>query len=117
MFTWLTRMANEPINLEGSHPFERRLAESWPPRQWCDTHVVLAVSGGADGAAMLRATVALKKRHGGRGQVYIGHLNHGLRGDAADADAGWVKALCERLDLPCEVGRADVAVVAEHQGD
>ena len=26
--------------------FEARLAENWPIAKWCDTHVVLAVSGG-----------------------------------------------------------------------
>jgi tRNA(Ile)-lysidine synthase len=111
-------MANESGNFNDEmHPFERRLAESWPPRAWCDTHVVVGVSGGADSVAMLWAMVALKERHGGRGQLYVGHLNHGLRGNAAEEDAAWVKSLSERLGLPCEVGKVDIGSIAEEQGD
>jgi tRNA(Ile)-lysidine synthase len=110
-------MANESGNLEGILPFERRLAEAWPPREWCECHVTLGVSGGADSVALLRAMVVLKERVGGRGQLYVAHLNHGLRGDTAEADAAWVRSLCERLGLPCEVGKVDVGSLAEEQGD
>src|SRR6185312_10478489 len=45
---------------QGTHELETRLAESWPAREWCGSHVVLGVSGGPDSVALLRAMVALK---------------------------------------------------------
>ncbi len=86
-------------------------------REWCDSHVVLGVSGGPDSVAMLRAMFALKATIGGRGKLHIAHLNHGMRGEAADADESWLKALCVRLGLPLEAKRTDVAAVATEQGD
>ena len=86
-------------------------------REWCDTHVVLGVSGGADSVAMLRAMAALKERHGGRGKLYVAHLNHGLRGSAADADEGWLRSLCERQKLILDIERMDVSAISAEQGD
>jgi tRNA(Ile)-lysidine synthase len=110
-------MTNDVTNSPSGHELERRLAESWPVREWCDTHVVLGVSGGADSVAMLRAMAALKERHGGRGGLYVGHLNHGLRGSAADADEGWLRLLCERLNLTLAAEKMDVSAIAAEQGD
>ena len=45
------------------------------------------------------------------------HLNHGLRGDEADADAVWLQTLCERLELPLKSSKADVTSLAAQQGD
>ena len=70
-------MTNDVANTLNGHELERRLAESWPVREWCDTHVVLGVSGGADSVALLRAMAALKEQDG-RGKLYVA-LNHGLR--------------------------------------
>ena len=110
-------MANDITNSPCGYELERRLAESWPVREWCDTHVVLAVSGGADSVALLRAMSALKAQYGGRGELYVAHLNHGLRGSAADADEGWLRALCERLTLTVAVEKMDVSAIAAEQGD
>lgn len=96
---------------------EQRLAAAWPEEAWRDVHVLLAVSGGADSVALLRAMVALKSRCGGVGQIFVAHLNHGLRGAHADADAAWVDWLCGQLGVKCEVERADVAALADQQGD
>jgi tRNA(Ile)-lysidine synthase len=110
-------MTNDIANTLNGHELERRLAESWPVREWCDTHVVLGVSGGADSVALLRAMAALKAVHGGRGKLYIAHLNHGLRGSAADADEAWLRSLCERLQLMLDVEKMDVSAIAAKQGD
>ena len=40
------------------HPLETRLAAAWPPEAWRDVTVLLAVSGGADSVALLRAMAA-----------------------------------------------------------
>lgn len=99
------------------HPFETRFDQAWPGHGWHDSHVVLAVSGGADSVAMLCAAAALKQRCGGTGRLFVAHLNHALRGMDSDADAGWLRVLCERLEIPLEIGKADVATIAERQGD
>lgn len=96
---------------------EQRLAAAWPEEAWRDVHVLLAVSGGADSVALLRAMITLKSRCGGAGEVFLAHLNHGLRGGDADADAAWIEWQCQQLGVKCEVGRADVAALADRLGD
>jgi tRNA(Ile)-lysidine synthase len=99
------------------HPFETAFHQAWPAEQWSDSHVLLAVSGGADSVAMLRAALAAKSLCGGNGQLFVGHLDHGLRGDASAADAKWLEMLCDRLGVPLEIGTRDVAPIADMQGD
>jgi tRNA(Ile)-lysidine synthase len=89
------------------HPLETLLASSWPPAEWQDLTVLLAVSGGPDSVALLRAMVALKT--GGQGRLRVAHVNHQLRPGEADADEALVVELCRRLDLPCEVGHVAIA--------
>ena len=43
------------MSAEPSQPVEVAVAAAWPPADWCDVHVVLAVSGGPDSVALLRA--------------------------------------------------------------
>jgi tRNA(Ile)-lysidine synthase len=97
-------------------PFESEFERAWPPHDWCNVNVVLAVSGGADSVALLRAAVAAKQRAGGRGEMRVAHLNHQLRDDS-DADTQWVAALSRDLNVPCEVGMANVAQLAAAKGD
>jgi len=97
------------------HSFEAALARSWPPEQWQDVTVVVAVSGGADSVALLRALCALHAS--GPGRIVAAHLNHGLRGEQAAADERFVVELCEQLGVQCEVGHARVAESAQQQGD
>ena len=47
----------------------------------------------------------------GGGRLCVAHLNHCLRPDAADNER-FVVELCNRLQVRCEVGRADVAAAA-----
>lgn len=99
------------------HSFERHLAIKWPVTNWRNLHVLLAVSGGADSTALLRAILALKTAREGVGKVYVGHFDHGLRGDASHADAEWLRETCRRLRVPLEVGRSDVFARAAEDGD
>lgn len=64
---------------------------------------VVAVSGGADSVALLRALVQV-----GIGPLTVGHLNHKLRGDESDGDETFVRELAGRLGLRCEVAVASV---------
>lgn len=105
------------MTLPAEHSLEVAVARNWPPSDWRDCHVLLAVSGGPDSVAMLRAMLALKERHGGSGRIFVGHLHHGLRGAVADADRAWIETLCRRWEIPLEVGYADVPAIAADQGD
>ena len=60
--------------------------------------VLAAVSGGADSTALLYILHTLAPRYGI--ELGVAHLNHGLRGSAADADARFVRAMSSRLELP-----------------
>lgn len=73
--------------------------------------IVLAVSGGADSLCLADAALAI----GGRWRFVIAHLNHGLRGAEADADAAFVQAFAEARGVPCVVERVDVAAFAAAQ--
>jgi tRNA(Ile)-lysidine synthase len=70
--------------------------------------IVVAVSGGPDSVALLRALCAV-----GPGPLAVAHLNHGLRGPASDADAAFVEELPHRLTVESvHVARRDVALEA-----
>ena len=77
-------------------------------------HVLIAVSGGADSVALVYALHFLKKRYGI--SITLAHLNHGIRGRAADQDAVFVKELAWRLNLRGEQGRADIPRMAKERG-
>ncbi len=68
--------------------------------------VVLAVSGGADSVAMLRAICERNTRDELGWRLHVAHLNHGLRGAEADADAAFVRTVSRHLGVACTVGRA-----------
>lgn len=68
--------------------------------------VVCAVSGGADSVALLFAMYLLKDRLDI--QLEAAHFNHRLRGEESDADEAFVKAFCERYDIPLHIGSADI---------
>ena len=96
------------------HPFEARLADSWPPENWKDVTVLAAVSGGGDSVALLRGLEALKLP--GEGRLIAAHVNHKLRGTDSDADQQFVEALCRERGIPCEVAAAAVDGAASGQG-
>src|SRR5215471_14800215 len=76
-----------------------------------DDRVAVAVSGGPDSVSLvwLLREVAPELGFAIAGLV---HVNHGLRGAEADADETFVRTLADRLELPCEVGRVDVATLS-----
>jgi tRNA(Ile)-lysidine synthase len=57
------------------------------------------VSGGPDSVALLRVVVALG------GEPVVLHVDHGMRGEESREDAEFVRDLCVRLDVRCEVRR------------
>lgn len=76
-----------------------KLAASWPPDQWRDVTVLVAVSGGADSVALARGLHQLRKE--GEGRLILAHFNHRLRGEESDADQRFVEVLAS--ELGCEI--------------
>lgn len=93
------------------HPMEANLVAAWPPEAWRDVTVLLAVSGGTDSVALLRAMTVVKTS--GEGRLCVAHFNHHLRGDESRADEAFVVELCRSLGVSCEIGSADVDRVAD----
>ncbi len=94
----------------------RRTIERY--RLLCANDIVfVALSGGADSVALLRCLCMLKDELG-LDDVRAIHVNHGLRGDDADADEQFVRNLCAEWRVPLIVYRADVNSVAKkhHEG-
>ncbi len=73
--------------------------------------VLVGVSGGPDSVALLHALYALKNEFGV--SLHIAHLNHMLRGEAADKEAKYVERLAKRLNLGCTVEAVDVREYAD----
>ncbi|TMQ35556.1 MAG: tRNA(Ile)-lysidine synthetase, partial [Planctomycetota bacterium] len=55
--------------------------------------VVVAVSGGPDSVALLRALVTLKAQGIDSGPLTVAHFNHQLRGGESDEDERFVRRL------------------------
>ena len=87
-----------------AHSLELKLTQSWPPANWLDLTILLAVSGGSDSIALLRAITAILNRPTKRLQV--AHFNHGIRAEEAEKDEAFVKNACRQLGVKCLVGRA-----------
>jgi tRNA(Ile)-lysidine synthase len=76
---------------------------------------VIALSGGADSVAL---TYLLRALAPGAGFHLAGlaHLNHRLRGDAADADEEFCRRLAVELSLPIEVRQLEIGELARRRG-
>src|SRR5262245_29337844 len=64
---------------------------------------VVAVSGGSDSVGLLRMLHGLGPGLGL--ELSVAHLDHGVRGDAARADAEFVASLAGSLGLPFDLGQ------------
>jgi tRNA(Ile)-lysidine synthase len=67
--------------------------------------VLVAVSGGIDSTVLAHALAAVGRKR--RVSLFIGHVNHGLRGAASIADEQAVRRLADTLGVPVEVAMAD----------
>jgi tRNA(Ile)-lysidine synthase len=76
---------------------------------------VVAVSGGGDSVALLRVLHQLAQEACLR--LSVAHLDHGVREEAARADAAFVVELAESLGLPCDLGRWQPARATHFESD
>jgi tRNA(Ile)-lysidine synthase len=91
-----------------------RRALRGPCRMESGEKLLVAASGGADSTALLLALHSLAAEH--RIDLYAAHLNHGLRGAAADADQRFVASLCARLGIPLVAARWDARARLRRRG-
>lgn len=94
--------APETSHRDADFDLQRAILKAWSLDSWQDVTVLLAVSGGPDSVALLRAMVALKRQSSGR--LVVAHFNHQTRGAASDEDERFVTDLSRRLGVRCEVG-------------
>lgn len=76
--------------------------------------VIVGVSGGADSMALL--SVLHRLRDDLAIELVVAHLNHGLRGREADADAALVKSTAATAGLPYFDKNVDVDTLAKQNG-
>lgn len=76
--------------------------------------LLVGVSGGADSVCLLLVLHALKDEMDFSLEAV--HVEHGIRGAESVADADFVKALCEKLQVPCSMVSVDVPTYAKDSG-
>jgi tRNA(Ile)-lysidine synthase len=76
--------------------------------------ILVGVSGGADSVALLRGLACLKDQatrsttvSESRCEIVTAHIDHQIRDNSKD-DANWVRALADKLRLPCRIETANV---------
>jgi tRNA(Ile)-lysidine synthase len=72
--------------------------------------LAVGLSGGADSVALVRALAGRSKELGL--VLHAAHLHHGLRGEEADGDLAFARALAAELDLPFHEARVDAGAEA-----
>jgi tRNA(Ile)-lysidine synthase len=72
--------------------------------------LAVALSGGADSVALLRALAARRQELGL--VLHAAHLHHGLRGEEADGDLEFCRALAAKLEIPFHEAHVDTAAEA-----
>ena len=83
------------------------LEEAWQRlRPLPEGKCLLGLSGGADSVALLMMLQPL--RQAGGLELMALHVNHGLRGEDADGDEAFARALCGRLEVPFRALRLDL---------
>ncbi|MCM3874627.1 MAG: tRNA lysidine(34) synthetase TilS [Pyrinomonadaceae bacterium] len=104
--------------IRGISDFAGRLFQSWRSLKLptSKTHVILAVSGGADSTALLMALDELARANKLSLSLTIAHLDHSLRKTSRE-DASWVEKLAIELGHEFVKRRTDIKKRATRSGD
>lgn len=73
--------------------------------------IIAGISGGADSVCLFFVLLELRSEMG-TGFAAV-HVNHGLRGAAADSDEAFVRNLCEKYSVPLEILRVHLESIAK----
>lgn len=79
-------------------------------------NLIVGISGGADSVCLLSVLSAYVKQNHLPIQLIAAHVNHGLRGEAADADEAQVVQLCSQWQIPLHIKHCNVDLLAKAQG-
>ena len=80
-----------------------------------DALLMVAVSGGPDSLALLHLLCGL--RDAGGPALHVAHLDHGMRGAQARAEAAAVVATCAAWGVPATIAQRDVPTLARTGGE
>ena len=72
--------------------------------------VIAALSGGSDSVCLLYALHSIKKY-----DIVACHVNHMIRPGEADGDERFCKDLCQKMQIPLEIGKFDVLKIAKEK--
>lgn len=78
------------------------------------SHVLMAVSGGADSVAMLCLFASVRESY--PLTLTCAHVEHGIRGDDSQADCAFVKDLCRELGIAFLSASVDAPAYAQLHG-
>ena len=76
--------------------------------------VILGLSGGADSLALLLLLLEYQQKK--TFSLHAVHVEHGIRGGESLADAGFVRQMCDRLQVSCEIVHVDAPKYAQTMG-
>ncbi len=77
--------------------------------------VLVALSGGADSVALLKALWLLQEEWGL--SLTAAHLHHGIRGEEADADLALCERLCQSLNIPLITEHKNLPALCKQTGE
>jgi tRNA(Ile)-lysidine synthase len=90
---------------------QREVARALDALELRGRHLLVAVSGGLDSVSLLHVLLGLQRRF--ELDLAVGHVDHGLRGEASSADARFVGELATGLGLGYASERVDPCALRE----
>lgn len=93
--------------MNASFRFETAFLASFPIESWKKRRVCLAISGGADSVALLRAFERLARANNAEDNLFVVTVDHQSRGEESDGDVAFVQDLTQSLGLKCFVCKID----------
>ena len=87
--------------------------EQYGMKKHIESGVLVGLSGGADSVMLLCFLLEYRRQEGRDFPILAVHINHGIRGDEADADEEFCKRLCLSLGVELEVRKLDVPFQAK----
>lgn len=111
------RETGSPTAIALQQPFQQRVQSLIAENDLIPRggHVVAGLSGGPDSLCLFHLLNQIKTALGFT--ISAVHVNHGLRGEASDADQQWVEGFCKRLQVDILSCREDVKALSAERGE